>query len=561
MNRALSFLLAFCISSVTFAQEQKNIVVRFTSEDPVAVSAAVDAFEKADIPFTMERTILRNDTPQMKEALTKVQWKNNELIGKIGLIPGVSIVDAEPGNIDAIIAKAKAENWKVNVPSVWRKLLAGEERTYGGHNYYVSSTGDDSADGLTPETAWRSLDKVNTTALGYADTVRFRRGDVFRGHLEPQSGRPSEPVVYTSYGEGVKPILEPSWDASSPEDWVKVGSRLWKCAKPSRFELGNIILNHGSKGCAQKVDKPEQLGSKDLNFCWVEADKAVYMVSRRNPGKRFSSIELAEKQHVIVEGNGHDLVYDGLWLRYGAAHGIAGGNVYNIVVRNCDISWIGGSTLYYDDGGRGVRYGNGIEFWGNASDILVENCRVWECWDAALTNQSNVVGAVQKNITYRGNEIWNSEYSYEYWQQGDGARTENIVFEDNICRDAGYGWGHTQRWNPNAGHLMFYDTTAETEGFYIRGNRFERTKNCGIRLFNAWYPRWTMQDNVWIIPRNYICRYHARPTADLVYKYPDHLDRIHKDDEAEIQSQTVEQPLRIRHGRRGMKQFEEKFSK
>ena len=559
MNRALSFLLAFCISSVTFAQEQKNIVVRFTSEDPVAVSAAVDAFEKADIPFTMERTILRNDTPQMKEALTKVQWKNNELTGKIGLIPGVSIVDAEPGNIDAIIAKAKAENWKVNVPSVWRKLLAGEERTYGGHNYYVSSSGDDSADGLTPETAWRSLDKVNTTALGYADTVRFRRGDVFRGHLEPQSGRPSEPVVYMSYGEGVKPILEPSWDASSPEDWVKVARKLWKCEKPSRFELGNIILNHGAKGCAKKVDRREQLGSKDLNFCWVEADKAVYMVSRRNPGKRFSSIELAEKQHVIVEGNGHDLVYDGLWLRYGAAHGIAGGNVCNIVVRNCDISWIGGSTLYYDDGGRGVRYGNGIEFWGNASDILVENCRVWECWDAALTNQSNVVGAVQKNITYRGNVIWNSEYSYEYWQQGDGARTENIVFENNVCRDAGYGWGHSQRWNPNAGHLMFYDTTAETDGFYIRNNRFERTKNCGLRLFNAWYPRWVMEGNVWIIPRNYICRYHGRPTSDLVYKYPDHLDRIHLDDEAEIQSQTVEQPLRIRAGRSGLRLFNEIF--
>ena len=557
--RKLIALLALLAACHAFAQNQRQVIIRFTSEDPMAVVAAVDAFEKANLPFTMERTVLRNDTPEMKEALSKVKWKNNEMVAKIGIIPGVAIVDANPGNMISIIAQAKAEKWAVNIPTEWRKLLANVERTYGGHSYYVAADGNDDADGLSPETAWRSLDKVNTTALGYADTVLFHSGDVFRGHLEPQSGRDDAPVVYSKYGEGVKPVIEPSWDASSEQDWVKVGRRLWKCEKPSRLELGNIIFNHGAKGCARKVDRPELLGNHDLNFCWVEADKAVYLVSRRNPARRFSSIELAEKQHIIVQGNCHDIVYDGLWLRYGAAHGIGGGSVSRIVIRNCDISWIGGSTLYYDDGGRGVRYGNGIEFWGNASDILVENCRVWECWDAALTNQSNVVGAVQKNITYRGNEIWNSEYSYEYWQQGDGARTENIVFENNVCRDAGYGWGHSQRWNPNAGHLMFYDTTAETDGFYIRGNHFFRTKNCGLRLFNAWYPRWTMQNNVWKIPANYICRYHGRPTSDLIYKYPDHLDRIHDDNEDEIQSQTVETPLRIRHGRRGMKQFEEKF--
>ena len=122
MKRALSIILAIFIASFALAQEQKNIIVRFTSEDSEAISAAVDAFEKVGILFTMERTILRNDTPEMKEALTKVQWKNNELTSRIGLIPGVSVVDAEPGNVASIIAKAKAEKWNVNVPrpsSLW----------------------------------------------------------------------------------------------------------------------------------------------------------------------------------------------------------------------------------------------------------------------------------------------------------------------------------------------------------------------------------------------------------------------------------------------------------
>jgi len=559
MYRIIVFFVTLSFSLTLWAQNTKKVIIRLCSEAPEEIISAVDSFEQADIPFTMERTVRNDDSFEMKGALAKVQWKNNELVPKIVSLPEIEIVDVTEENMMQVINQAKKEGWQVKVPSEWRRLLRYGERSFGGRNYYVCADGDDSSDGLTPATAWRSLSKVNEVMLGYADTVRFHAGDVFRGYLLPQSGKPGASVVYTYYGEGEKPVLEPSWDASSVKDWVKVGPRLWKCEKPSENELGNIIFNHGDAGCAWKVDSLNQLQGRDLFFCWVKDEKAVYLVSRKNPARRFYSIELAEKHHIISEGNAHDIEYEGLWLRYGAAHGIGGGNTSNIVVRSCDISWIGGSTLYIDEGGRGVRYGNGIEFWGNTSNILVENCRVWECWDAALTNQSNVVGSVQENIIWRNNTIWNSEYSYEYWQQGDGCITRNIVFENNTCHGAGYGWGHEQRWNPNAAHLMFYDSTAATDGFFICGNRFEETKDCGIRLFNAWYDRITAKDNTWIIPSNYLIRYHGRPTSNLIYKYPDHLDKIHMDSEEEIQSQTVESPLKLRGGERDLRIFQEKF--
>ncbi len=557
--KALIILLAVLAAQIR--EVPRRVIFLLKSEDPAAIVEAVNAFDKADIQFTMERTLRPDDSPEMKSALAMVTWKNNELVEAVPDLPSVEVVDVTPHDVEFAITAALDDRWQVKTPSVWKKLLRDESRTDGGRTFYVAADGDDTADGLTPETAWRTLSKVNDALLGFADTVRFHAGDVFRGHLVPQSGAPGKPIVYTAFGEGEKPVLEPSWDASSPEDWVKVGRKLWKCTKPSANELGNAIFNHGSKGCGWKVDRPDQLGRKDLRFCWVRDEQAVYMVSRKNPGARFASIELAEKQHIIDETDCHDIVYEGLWLRYGAAHGIGGSGVRGITVRGCDICWIGGSTLYFDEAGRGVRYGNGIEFWSAAQDILVENCRVWECWDAALTNQSNVDGVEQKNITWRGNEIWNCEYSYEYWQQGDGARTQNILFENNVCRDAGYGWGHVRRWNPNAGHLMFYDTTAETSGFVIRGNRFERSKNCGIRLFNAWYDSFTMEDNVWYIPWHILCRYHGRPTEGLIDKNPDHLDRTHNDSQAEIESQTVEPPLQIRFNKRGLRQFKEKFEK
>ena len=549
------------VLTVQLKELTSRVIIRFAAEDPAAIVEGVKTFDKADLQFAMERTLRPEDSPEMKSALAMVTWKNNELVETVPSFPSVEIIDTDPSNMNNVIAMAIDKKWQVKTPAVWRKLMRDEARTYGGRCFYVSSEGDDDADGLTPESAWRSLKKVNDANLGFADTVMFRCGDVFRGSLIPQSGRAEQPIVYMSYGEGIKPVLEPSFDASKEEDWVKVGRKLWKCEKPSANELGNVIFNHGNSGCGYKVDRPDQLGRKDLRFCWVRDEQAVYMVSRRNPARRFSSIELAAKQHIIDETDCHDIVYDGLWLRYGAAHGIGGSGVQNITIVNCDVCWIGGSTLYIDEGGRGVRYGNGIEFWSAAQDILIENCRVWECWDAGITNQSNIDGVLQKNIIMRNNEIWNCEYSYEYWQQGEGARTENIVFENNVCRDAGYGWGHKRRWNPNAGHLMFYDTTAETKDFIIRGNRFERSKNCGIRLFNAWYSSITFEDNYWYIPWHILCRYHGRPTSGLIHKNPDHLDRTHQDNEKLIQSQTVEMPLKIRFSKRGLKKFNEKFCK
>ena len=554
-------MLMLAMLATQIQESSKRVIIRFTAEEPASIVEGVKAFEKADLVFAMERTLRPEDSPEMKSALAMVTWKNNELVETTPAFPSVEIIDADPSNMSDVIAMAIDNGWQVKIPTVWRKLLKDEARIYGGRCFYVSSEGDDNSDGLTPESAWRSLKKVNDATLGFADTVMFRCGDVFRGSLIPQSGRAEQPIVYMSYGEGHKPVLEPSFDASKEEDWVKVGRKLWKCEKPSANELGNVIFDHGDSGCGYKVDRPDQLGRKDLRFCWVRDEQAVYMVSRRNPARRFSSIELAAKQHIIDETDCHDIVYDGLWLRYGAAHGIGGSGVQNITIVNCDVCWIGGSTLYIDEGGRGVRYGNGIEFWSAAQDILIENCRVWECWDAGITNQSNIDGVLQKNIIMRNNEIWNCEYSYEYWQQGEGARTENIVFENNVCRDAGYGWGHKRRWNPNAGHLMFYDTTAETKDFIIRGNRFERSKNCGIRLFNAWYSSITFEDNYWYIPWHILCRYHGRPTSGLIHKNPDHLDRTHCDSEEIIESQTIETPLKIRFNRRGLETFNNKFCK
>ena len=52
--------------------------------------------------------------------------------------------------------------------------------TYTGTAYYVSNSGDDANDGLSPETALATIDRLNAQPLQYGDAVFFERGGVWR---------------------------------------------------------------------------------------------------------------------------------------------------------------------------------------------------------------------------------------------------------------------------------------------------------------------------------------------------------------------------------------------
>jgi hypothetical protein len=226
----------------------------------------------------------------------------------------------------------------------------------------------------------------------------------------------------------------------------------------------------------------------------------VYYRSDSNPATKYESIEAALHQHVVDHFARRYVIFDGLDIRYGAAHGFGGTKAENIIYRNLDISWIGGADQYRQGGaGRRVRFGNGIEFWSDASDCLVENCRLWEIYDAALTNQGSGVN-VERNIIYRNNTIWNCEYSFEYWNRGPESRTENIVFENNVCVDAGYGWGYVQRPDKNGRHIMIYNNEAKTENMVLRNNIFCNAKDSLIRIDSDFRDALTMENNVYWQP-------------------------------------------------------------
>ena len=78
-------------------------------------------------------------------------------------------------------------------------------QTYTGTAYYISPSGNDENDGLTPETAWKSAHRANWGDIQEGDAVFFERGGTYRLSISAINAVTN--ATYSAYGEGAKPII------------------------------------------------------------------------------------------------------------------------------------------------------------------------------------------------------------------------------------------------------------------------------------------------------------------------------------------------------------------
>jgi len=75
--------------------------------------------------------------------------------------------------------------------------------------YYVDAeNGNDSNNGNSPETAWKSLTAVSSKVFGPGAKILFKAGNVWIGKLKLNgSGDELNPIIIDKYGEGSKPLI------------------------------------------------------------------------------------------------------------------------------------------------------------------------------------------------------------------------------------------------------------------------------------------------------------------------------------------------------------------
>lgn len=397
-----------------------------------------------------------------------------------------------------------------------------------GKTYYVSNAGDDAGDGLSPETAWKTLNRVSDAELQRGDGVLFKRGDLFRGFVNTRAG-----VTYGAYGSGEKPRFY-GWDRDLADAalWTQVDAEhgIWKLNEKI-LDPGTLFFNDGEAHCRKLIpsyidgrfvcrdDESREFVmaremTRDLDLFWYFDDILTTVPSkgknfpvpemgprsygdlylrcdRGNPGECFNTIEALPRRAMFVIGANDHVHIDNLCLRYIGLHAIAaGGHVAGLHVTNCEIGWIGGTIQNYlgtdpnyPQGGRGTvtRFGNGIEIYGGCEDYLVSNCYLYQAYDAGITHQVTTGGEkkTMTGIRYENNLVEYCVYAIEYFLDMNNGDTESymrdVVMCGNLLRLSGYGWGQQRHNTDTPALIKGWSYVNAASDYVVRDNIFDRS--------------------------------------------------------------------------------------
>jgi len=395
--------------------------------------------------------------------------------------------------------------------------------------FYMSASGDGSA----PETiagAW-DLSDVNSSGnwdaddqddgrLGPHDRLIVLDDDgVFRGQIEVfQSGIIDKPITIVAE-EGGTPIFYGSQDYDSEGEWNDLGSNIW-ATDNSTFaqDVGFILF-----GTETQSNVGTKVGAQiDLDtlreFFHDTVNDRVIIYATANPASLFDGLEIAyspndQYDHMVQIYDKDYITIDGLTLKYFNPHGIQASRCKGIIIQNMDISYGGGQYLADT-----TRYGNGIEFWCHAEDIICDNNTVTQLFDAAFSAQVSGAGCddcVRDNIRMRNNVASYSGSGITYIQSAGGTTADDdILISLNAISNSGQGWSGTETNEHCSGaelnktstgtltNFLFSHNTIDVCGPYedplggvgimtqggefdIKWCRISNTMNCGIRATEA----------------------------------------------------------------------------
>ncbi len=425
-----------------------------------------------------------------------------------------------------------ADQRKQSILSSSTTIVKGDEyipgKTYTGDAYYVSLNGNDSNDGLTVETAWSTLKKVNEADLKPGDAVFFERGGIWREALQCLEG-----VTYSAYGTGNKPRIYGSPESGVGADkWIlhhqgKHGEKIWKYYKDMP-DCGLIVFNEDTKWASKvsawwdgtryvtknnhkKSFQITQALHNNLSFfnmidlSGYEAPINKYDIMTKgelylrcdqgNPGDIFNQIEfLTSEVQGYAPQIGYDkkCVVDNLCVKYFAHGGIAprGNDSLHCgdgaVIQNCEVAFGGGCTHYYGKKGEVFFSGECINF--EVSDGAVINNYLHDSYDGGIVmelpgekalNRTFEDNLMSGNLIERcGSGVLITDCWMDYSESKNKYVFSDIMVKDNYILNIGYGWSYHQEMafygngDQKAVSMNFWTCENRNKGIYIKNNVF-----------------------------------------------------------------------------------------
>jgi len=261
--------------------------------------------------------------------------------------------------------------------------------------YYVDPAGSNGNDGLSPQTAWRTLLKVGISTLQPGDVVLFKRDAVWNEWLTPSSsGAAGNLIRYDAYGNGRPPEFTGRY-ATSTSQWTNTSGNVWQITLSAAQPVSQLkFVQFGSIWGNSQASQAAL--AHDRDWFYDGATQILYVYSSGgNPVSAFNSVSpmilsgqalinlnnatYIEIQHIKLDWyDGYGVQVQGasdhIWL----ANILADSQVPNATVPIGFYVHPSGAPgdihLYNTDSHRNYV---GYRFDGSAATIEIKNCRAF----------------------------------------------------------------------------------------------------------------------------------------------------------------------------------------
>ncbi|MGV8162090.1 MAG: right-handed parallel beta-helix repeat-containing protein [Candidatus Nanoarchaeia archaeon] len=423
-----------------------------------------------------------------------------------------------------------------------RPTITGAPVGMGGDIFYVDATnGDDSNDGLSPENAFKTLNKVRGLSLDPGDSVLFNNCAIWREHFRysGNSGTAINPITFGAYGScNTKPRFFGSVNASDSSYWTNKGSNLWESEANFTHEIYQIFYNTNAE--TEVGARRTSVGSLASNwdFWWNSSSKKIILYHADNPGSIGNGIELPKYnttyQALIYFDSVSYIVFRDIEISYARYYGLednSGG--HHNQFRNLDFKyvyskaiWLEGDNVLLDNstfyrcGIRGEPSPVGLSAQGENiwitqnSGATITNNLVEKCggvcinpFHATLLNISNnrVIDCLQDSTDWSAgiyfdgcsnsvasyNFVSNCQIGMQVGNEISGWSSRNISVHNNIVKDSAISdflinsnLNNVENFDINVTHNTFYKTT------HTAGSGF------GNQIFLKYFDGVVFKDNI-----------------------------------------------------------------
>jgi hypothetical protein len=365
----------------------------------------------------------------------------------------------ESEDVDLADAYAASTTFVMPDKDVTVSAVFEKKRTEPATFYVDSENGDDSADGMTPETAWKTLTKVNETQLIGGDRILLKAGSVFEDQaLSIKSGGTAEnPIIIDMYDgdvvgaeAGERPHIKGNGKNSFEYQGNQISYGL-HIKNASHVQVNNVeISNQGdtrklSVGLCVEAAGCGVMQGVHINNVYIHDVNGTYEEKTLPNGGLY----------YVVSDHSNNTRFDDIQV------------VNNIVKRVSRTGISVGMTSSTDlwDGHGGIIPQEVLDAYGH-TNVLIRNNYVEEAGGDAIVPMFSIKPVIEYNISNGAsqNTKHTSMYNAGIWPW----RCEDAVFQYNECYGTilnGDGQAYDCDWS--RGTIYQYNYSHDNEGGFI----------------------------------------------------------------------------------------------